>query len=130
MSSLPLKKLPFSSEEDHAFAVLTNRLQRQWAISVLEGELERISAWNQVQRKKKAGQYLTQGGKYLKVGSDLICSDESFTILKQVLELLQAEAEAAKRWQEVVYVVNYGSNNVTVIATDNHARKMRIHKAC
>jgi hypothetical protein len=125
MSSLPLNKLPFSSEEDHALAVLENRLHRQWIISVLQGELARIHAWNRVQQKRKDGQYLTQAGKYLKIGAERICSDESFTILQKVWELLQAEAKAAEKWQEVVYVVNQGSDNVSVIATIPVERRPR-----
>jgi YVTN family beta-propeller protein len=122
MSDLPLRKLPFSSEDDHAYAVLENRLHRQRIISVLLGEQGRIRAWNQIQKKKKDGQYRTKEGKYLRVGSDPICPDESsFSILGMVLELLQAEARAAEKWQEVVYVANWVSNTVSVIATDSQA---------
>jgi YVTN family beta-propeller protein len=119
MSALLLKKSPFSSEEDSIYPTLTNRLQWQWAISVLQLELERICAWNRVQQKKEDGQYLTQAGKYLKVGFDLVCSDEVRVGLRIVLMFLEAEATAAKKWQEFVYVTNGGFDTVSVIATAN-----------
>jgi YVTN family beta-propeller protein len=118
MSNLPLKKVPISSEEEHASTVLKNRLQRQWTISVLQGELERIRAWNQVQKKKKDDQYLMQAGRYLKVGSDPICSDKSFIILERVWKLLKAEAQAAEKWQKVIYYTKSG--HIFVSTLDSH----------
>jgi YVTN family beta-propeller protein len=75
-----------------------DKLQRKWTILVLQGERERIKAW--------------------KVLSVSLCTNESFTILVNVLTSL--EAEANKDWQTMAYVANFLSNTVSVIATDNN----------
>jgi YVTN family beta-propeller protein len=124
MSELLPKKLPFSPKEDQVHAAVTNRVHRQWILSILREERKRIHAWNQIQKKKKDGQYQMREGKYLKVGSDPICSYHDSFILEYVLMLLEMEEGAAKKWQEVAYVINCGIGNGShtfyVIDTADH----------
>jgi YVTN family beta-propeller protein len=89
-----------------------DHLQRKWTILALQGERRRITAWDRIQEKKKAGKYPT-------FCSDSICFDGSFAVLEIVLMFL--EAETNEDWQTMAYVTNSGSHTVSVIATANHA---------
>jgi YVTN family beta-propeller protein len=95
-----------------------DKLHQYMIILLLQKEWRRITAWIQIQKKKKDGQYLTQAGRYLKVGLDSICTDESFTVLGMVLIFLEAEVKTFQDRQAIAYVAYYGSDTVSVIATD------------
>jgi hypothetical protein len=72
-------KDPAKGTELRALAAWYRARAHQYTIILLlQQERRRITAWIQIQKKKKEGQYL-------KVGSDPICSDESFTVLGMVL---------------------------------------------
>jgi YVTN family beta-propeller protein len=115
-------KDPAKGSELRALAAWYRARAHQYTIILLlQQEWRRITAWIQIQKKKKDGQYLTQAGRYLKVGSDSICTDESFTILGRVLTFLEAEAKTFQDQQTIAYVTNVFSNTISVIATDIHA---------
>jgi YVTN family beta-propeller protein len=123
MSELVPKISSFSVEENPA-STITNRFHWEW-ILFLEGELQRIRAWMGVQQKKKDGQYLTQEGKYLRVGSDEICSKDCCFALNYTLIFLTAEANAARGWlvriMKRIYITDKDDN---VIATNPAALKI------
>jgi YVTN family beta-propeller protein len=96
-----------------------NNLHQDAIILLLQKERRRITAWSRVQHKKKDGQYRTKEGKYLDVGSRLICSSESFTILQWVLRFLEAEVRTTPSQEAMAYVTNQCSHIVSVIATDS-----------
>jgi YVTN family beta-propeller protein len=98
-----------------------DKLQKYAIILLLQKEWRRITAWDRIQEKKKDDQYLTQEGRYLKVGSDPICPDESFTILGIFLPFLEAEVKIFQDRQAIAYIPNTDSDTVSVIATDIHA---------
>jgi YVTN family beta-propeller protein len=80
---------------------------------ILAYRRRRITAWNQIQKKKKEGKYPT-------ICSDSICTDESFTVLEIVLMLLEAGAKAVWDRQAIAYVTNGDSDTVSVITTDSN----------
>jgi DNA-binding beta-propeller fold protein YncE len=80
-------------------------------IFALKKELNRIHAWDKVQKKKIDNVYWI-GTKALKVGSDPICFDNSYVVLKIVLEFLETTIE-----QDVVYVARHFHSNISIIAT-------------
>jgi hypothetical protein len=87
--------------------------RRHWQriILILQGERRRIKAWNQIQKKKKKKE-----GKYRTICFNSICSDLSFTILENVLMFLEAEVKGAWSRQMIVYLTNFVSDAVSVIA--------------
>jgi YVTN family beta-propeller protein len=121
-------KDPAKGTELRALAAWYRARAHQYTIILLlQQEQRRITAWIQIQKKKKEGQYLTQAGRYLKVGSDSICTDEFFTVLGMVLTFLEAEVKTFQNRQTVAYVTNSGGfsinqiHTVSVISTDIHA---------
>jgi YVTN family beta-propeller protein len=90
-----------------------DRLHQRTIILILQAEQRRITAWNQVQRKKKDGQYL-------KVSLDPICSDESFTVLQWLLAFLEAEAKVAEDQQTLAYVTDCDDGTLSIVAIASH----------
>jgi hypothetical protein len=62
------------------------RIYWQSTIVFLQQEGRRIEAWDRIQNEKEKGKYPT-------ICSDPICSDESFTVLTQVLLFLEAASK-------------------------------------
>jgi YVTN family beta-propeller protein len=102
------------------YRAIADKLHQYTILLLLQKERRRITAWIQIQKKKKDGQYLTQAGRYLKVSLDSICTDESFTVLGMVLTFLEAEVKTSQDWQAIAYVTNYASHTVSVISTNDH----------
>jgi YVTN family beta-propeller protein len=82
-----------------------NGLYQRKIFLILREEWRRITAWNQIQKKKKEGKYPT------------ICPDESFTVLEKVLTFLKEEIEVR---QAMAYVIDL-SRTVSVIDIDSRA---------
>jgi hypothetical protein len=74
---------------------------------ILEGELGRIVAWDQIQKKKEEGEYPT-------FCSNWICSDVSCLVLQIVWMFLRAKEQAIQNRLTTMYVVNEVNKIVTV----------------
>jgi YVTN family beta-propeller protein len=97
-----------------------HQLHQRRTFLILREEWRRITAWIQIQQEKKTGKYPT-------FCSDSICSDESFTILKGILELLEAETQAGGNFAYVTYVAY--ENSIFVIDIDGHVVIDRINSS-
>jgi YVTN family beta-propeller protein len=91
-----------------------DRLHQRTIILILQAEQRRITAWSQIQEKKKEG-------KYPEVRTYSICTDVCFMVLQQVLAFLEAEAKVAEDQQMLAYVTNCdGGDTISIIATANN----------
>jgi YVTN family beta-propeller protein len=115
LAELRAKETKDSAEETKCDAEVTklhveiDRLEQRIIIPLLKQEWRRITAWNQIQEKKKEGEYPT-------IRSVPICSEGFFIALTEVLMFLEAKAKLENQQAMFAYVRHF-ENNFSVIST-------------
>jgi YVTN family beta-propeller protein len=107
---------PAKIAQFHARAVWyraeVDRFHQQTIILILQAEQRRITAWGQIQEKKKKGMYP-------EIRTDSICTDVNFIVLQQVLMFLEARAKEAEDRQMLAYVTT-NCDTISMIATTSN----------
>jgi YVTN family beta-propeller protein len=115
MENLSLKyslDLPSSFSYDQTETTqksVMSRKDRKQLIRLLEGEWNRIRAWNRIQKRSEDKK-------------PPMCSDTCFAVIEVILDVLKS----MNRTQVVVYVANRDSHDITVIETATNEKKATI----